>query len=90
MYLPSSDTRLGLGGVPVTGCRSNDKCNSNNLPDRLFRDRRSNSVLSNEQSSYPEFGKSSGLGIGHNSNCFTHHFSHDATCSFVQSKGSIN
>jgi len=49
-HLPSSGVvRLGLGGVPVTGCRSNDKCSNNNRPDRLFRDRRSNSALSNEQ-----------------------------------------
>lgn len=89
MYLPSSGAvRLGLGGVPVTGCRSNDKCNSNNLPERLFRDRRSNSPLSNKQSSRPVFGKSSDFGIGHNSNCFTHHFNHDAMCSLVQSRGS--
>lgn len=51
-HLPSSGVvRLGLGGVPVICCRSNDKCSNNNLPERLFRDLRSNSVLSNEQSS---------------------------------------
>lgn len=88
-HLPSSaDVRLGLGGAPVTDCRSNDKCSSKSLPHRLFRDRRSNSDLFNEHSSFPVFGKSSDLGIGHSSNCFPHHFNHAATCSFVQSNGS--
>lgn len=72
----------------MTGCRSNAKCNNNNRPDRLFRERRLNSVLSKEQSSRPVSGKSSGRGIGYKTNSLTHHFNQDATCSPVQSKGS--
>lgn len=89
--LPSSSvalTKLGLRGRPVSAFFKCDKCTNNSLAVRRFLVHRSKSSLSNVHNSVPDVGKSDVLGMGHSSNCWVHHFSHDSICSPFHSEGS--